>query len=192
VADARESAHALIEQLARILGEAGLDAVLIGGQAVNTWAEPRVTMDVDLTVVARGDAIRRAVEALQNEGFVLERLQDFGQASGPDFVRLIDSRTSLGLDIQVAKTEFEDSLLARAVRSAGQSLPVASPEDLIVMKLIANRSKDQKDLFDLGAREGIDWPYVERWAEVWQVADRLVSLRAALREDQERVKELFS
>jgi hypothetical protein len=37
-----------------------------------------------------------------------------------------------------------------------------TPEDLIVMKLIAHRPKDRIDLLGLVALPGLDWSYVER------------------------------
>ncbi len=56
---------------------------------------------------------------------------------------------------------------------------VATAEDLIVLKLIANRPKDQVDLLALAALPGIDWSYIERWADAWNVRDVLGRLRDA-------------
>jgi hypothetical protein len=80
------------------------------------------------------------------------------------------------LKVQTAKTEFQREVLRRAaVRHDGSH--VATPEDLIVMKLIAHRPKDRIDLLGLVALPGLDWSYVERWADEWQVRDRLDTLR---------------
>ena len=54
---------------------------------------------------------------------------------------------------------------------------VATVEDLIVLKLIADRTKDQADLEGLLALGALDWAYVERWATTWGVLDRLRSKR---------------
>jgi hypothetical protein len=59
---------------------------------------------------------------------------------------------------------------------------VATPEDLIVLKLIADRPKDRQDLLGLVALPDLDWAYVARWAAEWDVAERL----AALRRDRSR------
>jgi len=48
------------------------------------------------------------------------------------------------------------------------------------MKLIANRPKDQLDLLGLLGLDGIDWAYVEAWASEWDVAERLLELRATV------------
>jgi hypothetical protein len=156
-----------------------VDAALIGGQAVNYWNEPRLTTDIDFQVAAT-DAVRGVIADLLVSGFKTIRNQDPGEGSGPDFAQLKHLATGINVDFLVAKTEFEAGLLARARRDPGAQVAVATPEDLIVTKLIANRRKDQIDAAALGKRPGIDWEYVERWAEVWEVADRCRGLRESL------------
>lgn len=180
-----EAARALIADLGRILGDAGLRGALIGGQAVNCWVEPRITMDIDVTVLSDGDAIRNATRLFQEAGFAVALQQDLGGASGPDFVRLEHQATAVPVDIQVAKTEFEGLIIGRAVRAPGLAVPIATKEDLLVLKLLASRHKDFKDLLDLGKLPDIDWGYVEHWCEVWEVADRLENLRRAIAQDQQ-------
>lgn len=60
---------------------------------------------------------------------------------------------------------------------------MATKEDLLVLKLLASRHKDFKDLLDLGKLPDVDWKYVERWAAVWAIEDRLENLRRTLAED---------
>ena len=65
-----------------------------------------------------------------------------------------------------------------AVEIAGVTIPVATPEDLIVYKLIADRPRDRDDVLAIlrtQARAGraLDWAYVERWTRFWNVSDRL-------------------
>lgn len=54
---------------------------------------------------------------------------------------------------------------------------MATPEVLIILKLIANRSIDHRDIFTLVEAQPIDWGYVEQWAEQWEVSDSLSKLR---------------
>ncbi len=67
------------------------------------------------------------------------------------------------------------------VSDALARLAVATPEDLIVMKLIANRAKDRADLDGRVRLEGLDWTYVERWAAEWEVLELLRRVRDAAR-----------
>jgi hypothetical protein len=52
------------------------------------------------------------------------------------------------------------------------------------MKLIASRRKDLGDLLGLFKMPGLDWEYVEHWAEVWQVSDRLAAIRRLIEDEQ--------
>lgn len=51
-------------------------------------------------------------------------------------------------------------------------------EDVIVFKLIAWRPRDQQDIDSiLRARHQLDTPYIEKWANEWEVADRWATAR---------------
>jgi hypothetical protein len=157
-----------------LLDRLGIPHALIGGHAVNVWLEPRATLDVDVTVVAGRDALARLAESLREAGFRLEREHGRELPSGPDFQRWIGEDAEIILEIQLAKTPFQ----VEVVRRAHPGTPrVATPEDLIVLKLIADRPKDQGDLAGLIALDGLDWSYVERWADAWGVTDRLDRVR---------------
>jgi hypothetical protein len=60
----------------------------------------------------------------------------------------------------------------RRVAASGTVPRVASPEDLIVMKLNANHPKDHLDRQGLVALGGRSWAYVELRAAAWDVAAR--------------------
>jgi hypothetical protein len=155
-----------------MLEREAIDYALIGGHAVNAWLEPRFTADVDIVVAAGTDDLDRLKLALAAEGFAVTREHGADQPSGPDFVRLESDSSALILEVQAAKTLFQQEVIRRAsVGAAGAR--IATVEDLIVMKLIADRAKDQVDLFGLVELPDIDWTYVERWAEEWQIRDRL-------------------
>ena len=162
---------------------AGLRVALIGGAAVNTYVEPRYTKDIDLTVAADEAAIEALVAMLTEAGFVTVRNQPGEESSGPDFVQLRREATLDIVDLIAAKTPFQTGLIERAKRGEGQWFPVATPEDLIVLKLIANRTRDHIDVDTLARQETIDWAYVEQWARTWEVEDRVAALRAALADE---------
>jgi hypothetical protein len=162
--------------LQKALDVANVEYAVIGAHAVNAWVEPRFTGDFDITVQADGDALDRLARALSSEGYKRDVVQGDGLASGPDFVRFTSADGEIDLEVQLAKTEFQDEVIRRAGETEG--LSVATPEDLIVMKLIANRPKDRADLAGLMALDNVDWAYVERWAGEWDVLERLDRLRA--------------
>lgn len=180
----------LLGPVSSALGRAGLQAVLFGGEAVNFWSEPRATHDVDLMLPADGPAVRRFVADLLETGFALVRQQDDGSPSGPDFLRLVHTMSGHGLDIEVAKTDYQDLIFERGVQSLYEGVLVVSPEDLLILKLLANRHRDIADLDVIGKRPGLDWGYVERWARFWEVEGRYLGLRSALDEEAARIRDL--
>lgn len=167
--------------IARVFDEAGLGYAIIGGHAVNVWLEPRFTADIDVTAAPESDALARARAGFEAVGYRVTRTHGAELPSGPDFVRFTRDRDDPPIEIHAAKTELQINLIARARRQPGGA-SIATPEDLIVLKLIAHRPKDLADLAGLLALDGLDWQYVERRAHEWEVVDRLERLRASLRD----------
>jgi hypothetical protein len=177
--DRNERQRLLADLLLSLVNESGLSVALIGGQAVNYWARPRYTDDFDFTVAADPAGIDRIVAGLLEHGFQVVRNQAPGSPSGPDFVRLERGYKLDAVDLIVAKTEYQDGIVLRAIRTGTEALPIATAEDLIVLKLVANRSKDHEDIRSLlEACPDLDWAYIEDWAEFWGLAERWVEVRA--------------
>jgi hypothetical protein len=166
-----------IEAVAALLDRARVPYVLIGAHAVNVWIEPRFTADIDVTVQASRDDLARLAASLASNGLATSREHGAELPSGPDFIRFSSVDGDVVVEVQVAKTDFQREVIRRAVDERG--LRVATPEDLIVMKLIADRPKDRIDLRGLVALPELDWAYVERWAAEWGVAERIDELRSA-------------
>lgn len=191
--DPEAEARGWLSHFAALLDEVGVRAVLIGGQARNFWTEPRSTADYDFTLEPNADRISALVSRLRAEGYRSRREQGVGLPSGPDFVQMQNPVTGDQIDFQVAKTEYQSLVIERGRKlDKAQFLSIATPEDLIVLKLIANRSKDHADILALGVLPGLDWAYVERWAEIWSVLEPLRELREALDQEADRLKHLYS
>jgi hypothetical protein len=168
-----------ISALLDLLDRSGVEYVVIGGHAVNAWLEPRFTADLDVTLQADPDVMARLRDVLAEKGYRVTREHGADLPSGPDFVRFVSDRESLTLEVQTAKTELQRECLRRAAAS-GRRPRIATAEDLIVMKLIAGRPRDEIDLLGLLRLDELDWAYIERFAVEWEVVDRLRSLRTAV------------
>jgi hypothetical protein len=181
----------LIDVLAAIddaVGERQAFAV-IGAVARNAWAPPRATTDLDLAVSARPETLDAIDDGLRSLGYRRVRHQQAEPADPlPDIVIYrAEHAEPRQVDLLVAKTPFEEKVIERAEQTeiGSRRLPVASPEDLVVYKLLADRPRDWDDIRavlrtqDRTAR-AFDWAHVERWTEFWQITDRLHRLRASL------------
>lgn len=172
------SPAAPLARIAGLLDRAGVEYAVIGAHGVNAWLEPRFTADIDVTANLDHDTTERLRATMAAEGYELATLLGDTLPSGPDFVRFTSADRLVVLEIQAAKTDLQREVIRRA-RSTSGDIPVATAEDLIVLKLIADRPKDRQDLLGLVALPGLDWSHVERWAEEWGVAVRLSALRDA-------------
>jgi hypothetical protein len=174
------------EQLVAVghaLSTVGAEYMLIGGLAVGVWSAPRATKDCDLSVrvLASTDALR---ESLAHAGLDVARGDLARAQAGGEAVRLRrQGRTDepVVVDLLFATTPFEIEALGRRrpLRVLGIDLPVATPEDLLVFKLIAGRPQDLADaslLLDLHGSD-FDLARVRRWCRDFGVEDRLDALR---------------
>jgi hypothetical protein len=134
----------LLENLISLLNEQGIRFCVIGGQAVNAYVEPLVSLDLDLVVAV--DQLEQ-VEALLEPHFDLKRF--------PHSLNITMSGSDLRVQIQTDErySAFVERTVVRAV--LGMELPVANVEDVLQGKIWAaldperRGSKRQKDLADI-------------------------------------------
>jgi predicted nucleotidyltransferase len=83
--------------------------------------------------------------------------------------RCADERSLILVDLLLVPDEFATDLLKRRVELeiGGQHRQVCSAEDLILLKLLAGRSKDLEDIRGIRRIQGdaIDVPYIEIWVD---------------------------
>ncbi len=107
-----------------------------------------MTADVDVTIELRDIDVLGLVRALRRAGFRLR--MDFDD----DFLRasrllvMVHTATSMPLDVLLSSTRLHAEFLSRArlIDVGGVQVPMMSPEDLIVTKILAGRRKDLEDV----------------------------------------------
>jgi hypothetical protein len=159
-----------LEALGRILERLGIRWVLAGALAANRYrVTTRLTQDVDLLLADHGPGLAALERELRSAGFELRHASPKGEV-----LRL--RHPELGAaDLIAAGTGYERQAIARARSESlpsGVEVRVLAPEDVIVLKLVAGRAQDIADIEAiLAARISLDEPYIERWAESWEVLD---------------------
>lgn len=134
----------LLESLIGLLSEHQIRYCVIGGQAVNAYAEPLVSLDLDLVVAV--DQIH-PLESMLKERFRVERFPPSINVSAPD------SKLRVQIQTDPRYFGFIDRATEREVLEL--TLPVASPEDVLQGKIWAaadperRGSKRKKDLLDI-------------------------------------------
>lgn len=133
-----------LDRLVALLTEHAIRFCVVGGQAVNAYAEPVVSLDLDLAVAV--DQLPR-VEALLRDAFTAEGFEHSLNVSE----RGSDLRAQIQTDPRYFA--FVDRAAVRDV--LGLRLPVAALEDVLQGKVWAvtdtsrRPSKRQKDLADI-------------------------------------------
>jgi len=142
----------------------GWRSCFIGGVAVQRWGEPRVTRDVDLTLLAGfGSEDRFTVPLL---AAYPARIEDAAEFARRYRVLLLRTVSGVGIDVSLGALPFEESVVSRATPFSfgpGLDIRTCSAEDLVVLKLFASRPLDIRDAEGVTVRhkDELDWSYIE-------------------------------
>ncbi|MEJ7820579.1 MAG: hypothetical protein WKF44_09775 [Rubrobacteraceae bacterium] len=135
---------AVTEDLLKMLEEHGIRFCVIGGQAVNHYAEPLVSLDLDLVVAT--DRLDE-VERLLSERFAVRRFPHSLNITPHDSDLRVQIQTDPRYGDFVGRSEKGDVL--------GMTMPVAAARDVLRGKIWAAQdesrrpSKRRKDLLDI-------------------------------------------
>lgn len=135
----------LLALVLKVLEDTASDYCLVGGLAVNAYAEPVVSLDLDLVVIA--SKIEVLCEAAAQAGMRIERF--------PHSLNLTAPGSDLRVQIQTDPRYQEFLGRAQERMVLGYQMKVAALQDVLVGKLWAysdpmrRRSKRHKDLADI-------------------------------------------
>lgn len=160
----------------------------IGAVAVQRWGEPRLTQDVDLTIITGFGSEAPYVDALLARFH--GRRSDARAFALHHRVLLLQSGARVPIDVALGAMPFEERAVERASEfrvQEGVTLTICSAEDLVVFKAFAGREKDWLDI------EGIALRQHRRLDErlIWSELAPLLELKEAP-EDAERLRTLFA
>lgn len=119
----------------------------IGGIAVQRWGEPRMTQDVDLTLLTGFGKEEHFTDVLLRT--FTGRRTDAREFALSRRVLLIRTGSGVDVDIALGALPFEERSIRRASVwswAADQSLITCSAEDLVVHKAFAGRDLDWGDI----------------------------------------------
>ncbi len=145
----------LLDDFFALLNREAISYCVIGGQAVNAYAEPLVSLDLDIVVAL--DQIDN-ISSLLKERFVVQMF--------PPSINISSPGSDLRIQIQTDARYSEFLDRAELHQVLGIALPVATLEDVLKGKIWAAQdperraSKRQKDLADI-ARLVEGYPYLK-------------------------------
>jgi hypothetical protein len=182
-ASAPRSYSEFVSAVVEVLDLLAIDYAIVGSLASSIYGEPRLTLDVDLTLHLGPSHVEPLARTLKTEGIfvdevaVLERLRE----TNPQPFNMIDPFGGWKADCYfVGKDPYRQTAFARRRQIAypgapGGMLWFDAPEDIILSKLVFYNlsngisTKHLRDiagmLINLPARgEALDTDYLDRWA----------------------------
>ena len=146
---------------------------VMGGLAVRVHGIPRPTYDVDFQLTVDEDQLTRFVSLVEKRNYSIGEQYVAGWRDRVGGMPLIKLKTymadghSIDVDIFISETPFQISIMNRRVRLEleGKTMWFVSAEDLVLLKLLANRPRDVGDISDiLFVQSELDHAYIRKWA----------------------------
>jgi hypothetical protein len=167
------------------LDGAGIPYMLSGSMAMNYYAQPRMTRDIDLVVdIAPAEAKR--VTALFAPDFVCEEEAVLEAARRRGMFNIIHAEWIVKVDLIIRKDlPYRREEFDRRCRVVleGMEIWMVAAEDLLLSKLHwAKDSHSELQLRDvrnlIASLADLDWQYIEKWARELGVSDLLSEVRS--------------
>ena len=157
--------------LAAVFDAMGTDWAVVGGHAANVYRdEPRLTGDVDLMLLATEAEMSAIAEAFRERGWQVSH------RPGDQWLVRLQHPMHGRADLIAAETEYQKGAIRRARRSPlreSGDAKVIRAEDVVILKLIAHRYRDDDDVASiLAAGAPLDCAYLQRWLVAWDLLER--------------------
>lgn len=187
--------EATLGALVQWLRSEDVPGLIIGGIASSLLGRPRLTRDVDVLILLEERRWKRFLSAGVRFGF-FPRVEDALVFARRSRVLLAHHKPSgINIDISLAALPFEEESVAqvRWTKAGKLSLPLPTPENLIIMKAVAHRPQDMADIMALlDANPRLNLRRVRRWVKEFSIAldapDILSDLESLLRRPRTRTR----
>jgi len=155
-----------LSAIGKSLKEHDLPYMIIGGQAVLLYGEPRLTRDIDITLGVSIDLLETLLSVIKELSLVPlpEDIEKFVRQTM--VLPTLDEATGIRVDFIFSFTPYETEAIKRAKRVTilDQKVNFASPEDLIIHKIFSGRPRDIEDVRTVLVKNpDIDKQYIRRW-----------------------------
>ena len=182
----------ILAKLALALDKHSIPYMIIGGQAVLLYGEPRLTRDIDVTLGVDVDSLPEITKMAK--GLNLKPLP----SNVEDFVKKTmvlptkDETTGIRVDFIFSFTPYEKQAIqrARGIPIKKAVVKFASPEDVIIHKVFAGRARDLEDIKSILLKNpsSLNFSYIRKWLGEF---DKSLSERDLLKKFEEAQKSLL-
>jgi hypothetical protein len=174
----------VLKLVAERLQRADMAYMISGSIALNYYAQPRLTRDIDIVVALKREDTERVIN-LFAEDFYIDADAVRNAIAQLGMFNIIHYDHVVKVDCIVRKeTPYRQEEFARriAVEIDGVTMWLVTAEDLLLSKLVwAAESCSEMQLQDVRnlvrAVANLDWTYIERWANELTVGELLREVR---------------
>jgi hypothetical protein len=142
--------------------------VIIGGIAASLLGTPRLTVDLDAVFLLDYDDLPRLLAEAEKQGIEPRTADPIAFALRSRVLLLRHTMSGTDIDLSLGILPFEIEMVERsAVIDLGViQLRLPTPEDLIIMKAVAQRPKDLADIQAIAASHpDLDRERIQYWVE---------------------------
>jgi predicted nucleotidyltransferase len=163
----------LLEKIGACLDKHHIPYMVIGGQAVLLYGEPRLTKDIDITLgvgIDRLGDMKSLVKQLSLK-YLTQDVDTF--VKDTMVLPVIEEKTGIRVDFIFSFSPYEKQAIerARSVRFGKTAVKFASLEDVVIHKIIAGRPRDIEDIQSILLKNPeYDSHYIKTWLAEFDTA----------------------
>jgi len=163
----------ILARISSFLKKYKIPYMIIGGQAVLLYGEPRLTRDIDITLGISPEALDTLLNVIKDMSLkpLPENIKSF--VARTMVLPALDEETGIRVDFIFSFTPYEAEAIARSrkVELLGTEVSFASPEDVIIHKIFAGRPLDIEDVKSIVIKNSnLDLEYIRNWLKEFELA----------------------
>ena len=156
----------ILKHIAEALLAGNTPYMIIGGQAVLLYGEPRLTKDIDIALGVGIESLPHIKEIVESTD--LKPLVKDSDAFAKETMvfPVVEEASGIRVDFIFSFFPYERQAIDRATAVNIEDVPVmfASLEDLVIQKIISGRPRDLEDIRAILIKNpDYDAGYIERW-----------------------------
>lgn len=179
----KENLRDIISRIVKLMAETKTRYAVLGGVAVSLYGMPRLTLDVDISIILEKDRVEEFLKKAHKLGFkpLVSNERKFVGYTGVIPMKFVKGGPLSRCDFIVAQNMLEYLAIkrARTVTLGSSKVKVITPEDLVLQKLSSDRPRDIEDARGVILRqEKLDTGYIHMWLKkISKMTKRTDSIR---------------
>jgi hypothetical protein len=158
----------ILKRTSQQLKKASIPYMVIGGQAVLLYGEPRLTRDIDITLGIGLNELGKLKKVIPVVGLkiLVKKEKEFVERNM--VLPTMDKKSGIRVDFIFSFSPYERQAIGRAkdIKLGRTLVRFASLEDVVIHKVVAGRARDLEDVKSILLKNPVyDSDYIKKWLE---------------------------